>query len=273
MSLVTTERRGHVLLIGLNRPEKLNAFDVPMIRELAAAYAELAGDRDLRVGVLHAQGRYFTSGLDLNSLAKQLPAEVVSKVTRHIPLVEPVKPIIPRGSIDPWGVDTDPCPKPIVAAVEGTCYTLGIELLLAAQITVAGRDATFTQFEVSRGLLPFGGGTVRWPQAVGANNAYRYLLTADEFDATTAHRIGLVQEVVDPGEALAAAYAIAERIAAQAPLGVQGILRNVRHSQSHGAASALGRIHRELGRVLLSKDLRRGFAAYKERKAAVFQGN
>ncbi len=257
---VTTERQGHLLLIGLNRPDKLNAFDPEMVSQLAAAYTQLAKDKQLRCGVLWAEGRYFTSGLDMPAIAKHLPRQLVS-------------PMIPRGMIDPWGVSTPPCPKPVVTAVQGRCYTLGIELLLSAQVNIVEREATFTQYEVSRGLFPFGGGTVRWPQAVGLHNAYRYMLTGDEFDAAEAHRIGLVQEVVEAGESLPAAIRMAEKIARQAPLGVQAVLRNSRLAQSKGATTALGRIHREMLRILFSRDLRRGLQSFKEKRDAEFEGN
>lgn len=257
---VITERRGHVLLMGLNHPDKLNAFDPEMIRQLAAAYTTLARDRSLRVGVLWAEGRYFTSGLDMPAIARQVPRELFS-------------PMVPRGMIDPWGVVTKPCPKPVVTAVQGRCYTLGIELMLNAQVNIAEREATFTQYEVSRGLFPFGGGTVRWPQAVGQLNANRYMLTGDEFDAAEAYRLGLVQQVAEAGKGLEAALVMAEKIARQAPLGVQAVLRNGRLAQSEGAETALGRIRREMLRILVSKDLRRGFQAFKERREASFEGD
>ena len=257
---VLVERRGHLLFVGLNRPEKLNAFDPEMIRQLALAYTKLDRERELRCGVLWAQGRYFTSGLDLAAVIKSLPRELIS-------------PMIPRGSVDPWGISRRPCRKPIVTAVDGPCYTLGIELFLSGQVTVASESARFTQLEISRGIFPFGGGTVRWPLAVGAQNAYLHLLTADEFDAAEAYRMGLVQKVVPPGQALVAATEIAEKIALQAPLGVQATLESVRHMQSNGARSALSKLRLKFVRLLLTKDARRGVEAFKARKTASFQGN
>lgn len=257
---IMLERRGHVLLIGLNRPDKLNAFDPDMVRQLSDAYTQLDKDKTLRCGVLWAEGRYFTSGLDLGKFVKAMPREVLT-------------PMIPRGAVDPWGASGRPCRKPIVSAVEGPCYTLGIELLLSGQITVASESARFTQSEVARGIFPFGGGTVRWPLAVGTQNAYLHLLTADELDATEAFRIGLVQKVVAVGEARDAAIAIAEQIARQAPLGVQAVLESVRHMQSHGAQSALSKLRFKFLRLLLSKDARRGLEAFKERRAAEFEGD
>jgi len=145
--------------------------------------------------------------------------------------------------------------------------------MLCNQISIASEEARFTQYEVSRGLFPFGGGTVRWPQSVGVNNAYRYMLTGDWFDAQEAYRLGLVQEVVAAEQCLPRAIAIAEKIAQQAPLGVQAILRSTRLAQSRGAETALGKIRGQILRIFLSKDARRGVAAFKARTTATFEGN
>jgi len=259
-SLVSVERRGHILLIGLNRPDKLNAFNPAMIRELAAAYAQLDQDKSLRCGVLWAAGKGFTAGLDMPAIAAHVPKALI-------------QPFIPRGTIDPWGVSTPPCRKPLVCAVNGRCYTLGIELLLNCQITVAADDASFSQYEVSRGLFPFGGGTVRWPLAVGTNNAYRYMLTGDWFDAAEAKRLGLVQEIAPAGTELEAAIALAEKIAAQAPLGVQAVLNSTRLLQAEGTRPALAKLKWQILRLFLSKDAKRGIAAFKNRTAAQFEGD
>lgn len=257
---ILVERRGHVLLIGLNRPDKLNAFDPEMIRQLAAAYTQLAKDKELRCGVLWARGTDFTAGLDMPAIARHVPRLIF-------------QPFVPRGMVDPWGVSTPPCPKPLVTAVQGRCFTLGIELLLCNQITVASAEARFNQYEVSRGLFPFGGGTVRWPQAVGANNAYRYLLTGDWLDAQEALRLGLVQEVVPAEQCLPRAIELAETIARQAPLGVRAVLRSTRLAQSQGAATALGKLNWQILRLFFSKDARRGLEAFKNRTPAKFEGD
>lgn len=270
---VVTERRGHVLLIGLNRPDKLNAFTPEMLRDLAAAYGELADDRELRVGVVHAHGRYFTAGLDMPSIVKQMPWEVASRITNKVPFIEPIKGMVPKGGIDPFGVYADPCPKPIVTAVNGRCFTLGIELMLAAQINVVAEDATFTQYEVSRGLFPFGGGTVRWAPTAGLHNAYRYVLTGEEFSAAEAYRLGLAQHVVPPEQVLVKAMDVAELVAKQAPLGVQAAMRNIRLAQAKGARAAVAKLPMELAKVMMSKDVRRGVKAFKERTEARFEGD
>src|SRR6266566_2548786 len=116
----------------------------------------------------------------------------------------------------------------VVMAVQGVAFTLAIELALACDIVVAADDVRFRQLEVGRGILPFGGTTFRAPAQLGWGNAMRFLLTAEEFGADQALRIGLVQEIVPAGQQLQRATAIARAVAAQAPLGVQGTLANAR---------------------------------------------
>jgi enoyl-CoA hydratase len=132
---------------------------------------------------------------------------------------------------DPFGVWRDPVPKPVVLAVNGIAYTLSIELALAADIVVAADDVRFRQLEVGRGIVPFGGATFRAPAQLGWGNAMRFLLTAEEFGAAEALRIGLGQEVVPAGSHLQRARELAQLIARQAPLGVQDTLANARGTQ------------------------------------------
>jgi enoyl-CoA hydratase len=182
---ITIERDGHVLRIGFNRPEKRNAADYRLLAELALAYGELERDPGLRVGFVFAHGDHFTGGLDLADVGPRIGPDGLD--------------IAPDGGINPWQVDGEQLSKPVVIAVQGTCLTLGIELILASDIAVAAESTRFGQIEVARGILPFGGATIRFPRAVGWGNAMRWILTGDSFDAAEAHRIGLVQEVVPDG--------------------------------------------------------------------------
>lgn len=243
---VLVERRGSVLLIGLNRPEKRNAADLAMLHQLARAYTQLHTDPGLRVGVVHALGDHFTAGLDLTDVG---PALVSGQLE-----------LLPTGTIDPWGVLTDPVAKPVVVAVQGSCLTLGIELALAADVVVAAAGTRFAQLEVSRGIMAFGGATLRLPR-LGWGDAMRWLLTGDFFDAAEAHRIGLVQEIVPDGEQLDAALALAERIAAQAPLAVQATLANARLAQTDPRAAA-DRLHPVVAMLAGTSDARRAVADY-----------
>jgi enoyl-CoA hydratase/carnithine racemase len=255
---IRTERRGHILLIGFDQPEKRNAADHELLTRLADAYGELERDPSLRVGLVHAIGDHFTAGLDLADLGPRIGADGLSFVG-------------PDG-IDPWQLSGPPLTKPVVVAVQGTCLTLGIELILASDVAVAARSTRFGQIEVARGILPFGGATLRVPRAAGWGNAMRYILTGDLFDAQEAYRIGLVQEVVDDGEQFDRALAIAERIAAQAPLAVQAALANAKRAIRDGDAAAAADLQPALVRLAASEDARIGMEAFLTRTEATFVG-
>jgi enoyl-CoA hydratase/carnithine racemase len=254
---VQLERRGHVLLMGLDRAAKRNAFDMPLWDSLCRAYGELDRDPELRVGVLHANGEHFTGGLDLPQ-----GAPVFSSGKWHVP----------DGGIDPLGLGETRVTKPVIAAVQGICLTIGIELLLATDVRVAASSVRFGQIEIKRGIYPVGGATIRFPREVGWANAMRWLLTGDEFDAAEALRIGLVQEVVAPGEQLARAVALATTIAAQAPLGVYATLASSRAALPGAEDAAAARLLPDLQPLLASQDMQEGLLAFTARKPGDFKG-
>ena len=254
---ITTELRGHVFLIGIDRPAKMNAFDPEMPAALSAAYTELERTADARCGLLFATGAHFTAGLDLGKVA---------------PVLRQGGTLFPAGQLDPFGLHGPKRTKPVVTAVQGRCLTLGIELMLAGDITIAADDTRFGQIEVKRGIYPFGGGTIRWVQAVGWGNAMRYLLTGDEIGAAEALRIGLVQEVVPVGQQLERALQIAGSIAAQAPLAVQATLASSRRSVEEGPEAAAAALYPALLPLLDSEDAREGLMSFLERRTAQFTG-
>lgn len=257
MSDITTERRGHVLLIGLNRVAKRNAFDPPMFHALARAYGLYEADPDLRCAVVFAHGPHFTGGIDLAQFA---------------PLFEREDPFaLDAGQIDPFGMRSH-LSKPLVMAVHGITFTIGIEMLLAADIRIAASDARFAQLEIARGLYPLGGATFRLVREAGWGNAMRYLLTADEFGAPEALRMGLIQELTEPGQQLERAMAIGGKIAQQAPLGVQATLRSARLGLFEGEAAAITRLRDDMPQILSSDDFREGLASFRERRSASFTG-
>jgi enoyl-CoA hydratase len=255
---ITVERDGHVLLIGLNRPEKRNAADLQLLQELSLAYGELERDPELRAGFVFAHGDHFTGGLDLADVGPRIGPNGLE--------------MVPDGGLNPWQVTGEALSKPVVIAVQGTCLTLGIELMLASDIVVAADSTVFGQIEVARGILPFGGATIRFPRAVGWGNAMRWILTGDSFPVTEAHRIGLVQEVVPHGEQYARGLEIAQRIAAQAPLAVKAALANARLAVSDGDAAAQAALQPELVRLARSEDARIGMEAFVSRQPANFIG-
>ena len=253
---ISLERRGHALVMGIDRVAKRNAFDLAMWDSLARAYGELERDPELRVGVLFAHGDHFTGGIDLPQRA---------------PVFATGKFALPEGGVDPFGL-TSRVGKPLICAVQGICLTIGIELLLATDIRIAARSARFAQIEIKRGIFPVGGATLRFPREVGWANAMRWLLTGDEFDAAEAHRIGLVQEVTEHGEQLARALEIAEVIAAQAPLAVHATLAAARDALPNSEARAQTRLMSDLAPLLASEDMKEGLRAFLERRPGKFRG-
>ncbi|OBK50377.1 crotonase/enoyl-CoA hydratase family protein [Mycobacterium sp. 1081908.1] len=259
LDTVSLERDGHVLLIGLNRPHKRNAFDRAMLADLSRAYGLLESDDSLWAGVLFAHGDHFTAGLDLVDVGPAVAAG-------DLPT--------PDDGRDPWRLD-GAWTTPVVAVAHGWCMTLGIELLLAADIRIAASGTRFTQLEVQRGIYPFAGATIRLPRDAGWGNAMRWLLTGDEFDAAEAHRIGLVQEVADDaGAALARGREIARTIAERAaPLAVRATLASAQVARRQGESAAIERLRPDVAALFASADAAEGVQSFVERRRAQFRGH
>ncbi len=254
--LVTIEQRDSLLLIGINRPEKRNAWNIEIIRTVARAYTDLANNDALRVGVVFGHGDNFTAGLDLADVA---------------PAIAAGQTVLPPELCDPWDFLGEPCPKPIVLAVQGYCYTLGTELSLASQAVIAASNTVFGQLEVTRGIIPLGGGTFRLASRLGARGM-RWLLTGETFDAQQALELGLVSEVVAPGTELERAIEVADLIAANAPLAVQFALANHRAAERAARDTAAEILRTEGPAIIRSGDAMEGMAAMIERRLPKFTG-
>jgi enoyl-CoA hydratase len=254
---IKCERRGDLFLAGLDRPAKLNGCTPKMLRELAEAYTQFERDPQARCLVVYAEGAHFTAGLDLPKVAPYLGQDSL---------------LVEEDEIDPFDTRAPYRSKPVVFAVQGICYTLGIELMLAADVVVAASDCRFSQLEVRRGLMPVGGATIRMVERAGWGNAMRYLLTGDEFDADTALRLGFVQEVVMPGKQLDRALGIAAAIARQAPLAVSATIDNARLALGHGGSEAAAQFGATQRRMLASEDFQEGLRSFTEKRSPRFFG-
>jgi enoyl-CoA hydratase/carnithine racemase len=257
---IETQVVGNVLLIGINRPAKRNGWTPEMFRQLGEAYTRLDDEPELRVGVLHAMGEHFTAGLDMPSVQAHL---------------ESGKKLLPEGLVEPHDFGKPGYRrrvKPVVAAVKGICFTVGIELMLGADIVVAGEDCRFSQKEVQRGLMPGGGATLRMSERAGLGNALLYLLTGDEFDTATAYRLNFVQKVVPNAQVLDEALAIAQRIAEQAPLAVTATRLNAIKAVEEGPAAAVADFAAISKRIFASEDWAEGVRSFVEKRVAKFTG-
>ena len=254
---ITYETDGYLCLIGLNRADKRNAFDSHMIKQLSEALTRYENDGNLRCALIFAHGEHFTAGLDLMELQDKWDKGAFE---------------FNNNEIDPWGIGGRLRSKPVVVAVQGTCFTAGIELMLNSDVVIASDNCNFAQMEVQRGIMPFGGATVRFVAAVGWQKAMPYLLTGKAFDAQTADRLNLVSEVVTNGTEYERALTIAKEICKAAPLGVQGLLSSALDASRNGAKAALANIHGYLPPLFHSEDAKEGAIAMVERRAAEFKG-
>ncbi|MBW0106526.1 enoyl-CoA hydratase-related protein, partial [Pseudonocardia sp. KRD291] len=199
---VATQRRGHVLVVRMLRPDKRNAVDAAMTAGLDAALNELDDDPDLWCGVLAGDETAFCAGTDLAAGSGG--------------------PTVRGGN---YGVVRRDRRTPLIAAVEGIAYGGGFEIVLACDMVVAGRSARFGLPEVARGLVANCGALFRTPRPLPLNVARQMLTTGQPLGAERAHALGLVNELVAPGEAEAAAIALAEQVCANAPVAVAASLR------------------------------------------------
>lgn len=254
---VRVERRGFLLTIGIDRPAKRNGFTPAMFEGLASALRRAEDDDDVRVSVLHAIGDHFSAGLQLDLFEQRLRDGL---------------PLAPAGGVDPFQLRPPFRTKPCVAAMQGICYTVAIELMLAADIVVAAADCRFAQIEPRRGIMANHGATIRMVERAGWGGAMRWLLTGDEFDSATALRLGLVQEVVEPGRQLARAIEIAERIAQSAPLAVAATLENARLFAERGPRAAVAELGPVQARLMRSEDAAEGMRSFRERRDGAFRG-
>jgi enoyl-CoA hydratase/carnithine racemase len=243
-----------ILVMTVDRVEKKNAFTPKISNELAAAYTRLDDDPALFVGVLTFAGDHSTAGLEM-------------------PLFfgPDADPGSPKDAVDPFGLQRR-LTKPLIVAVQGITFTIGIEIALAGDIIVAASDARFCQLEPKRGLAPLGGATIRYVQRAGWGNAMYHLLRADEFSADEALRIGLVQEVVDPGQQRERAVVLARELLHCAPLALQHTVANARLALDEGEPAAIDAIPAMSKAVMATADFQEGIASFVERRAAQFKG-
>ena len=252
---VATDRDGHVLVITVDRKQKMNSFTPEMFDELSTALGTLDADAALWVGVLQFAGDHTSAGLDLPRFFGP-GAEGRSDA---------------GDGFDAFSMRRR-CRKPVVVAVQGIVFTIAIEMMLGFDIVVAADDCRFRQLEPRRGLAVFGGAHVRYVERAGWGNAMYHLLRADEFDAARALRLGLVQEVVAAGRQRERARAIAAEICQCAPLAVQEIKRAGLVYLERGEQEAFKEIPAMRERTVNSADAREGMRSFVERRDAVFQG-
>ena len=254
MSLVIYEAEGRVAVITLNRPEARNAMSPELSAALGEAFDRFEADDDLWVAILAGNGRIFCAGADLKAISERRAAGIMhpEKGFGHFARRQ-------RS-------------KPVVAAVDRPALAGGFELVLACDLVVASTDAVFGLPEVKRSLVASEGGVTRLPRRIPTNVAMELALTGDSIDVHRAHALGLVNVVCEPGQAVAEAKTLAERIVVNAPLAVRAarraILDGLETTEAEGFAIAV----REGGTISNTEDFKEGPRAFVEKRPPNWQG-
>jgi len=253
-AMINYEGTGHTVVITIDRPEARNAIDGEAARGIEAAIDRFEADDEAWTAILAATGSVFCAGADLKLFAEGRDDEMFTK----------------RGSFA--GFVLLPRTKPVIAAVDGPALGGGCELALACDLIVASTAARFGQPEVKRSLVAGAGGLVRLPTVLPTKLATYLLLTGDPIDAQRAYELGMVCELTEPGQALAGALAVADRINANAPLAVRRSLAILAAGidQTFDETFTQGRV--ALKDLALTEDYHEGLAAFAEKRAPIWQG-
>ena len=251
------ERRGHVLIVTMNRPQARNALSGPMMELMRQAWDTVDGDPGIRACVLTGAGGAFCAGADLVAMTRDHPGARLGEVD-----VSVIEPLLKGRRLS----------KPLIAAVEGPAIAGGTEILQACDVRVAGASARFGVSEARWGLFPLGGSAVRLPRQVPYTVAAELLLTGRHITADEALSIGLIGHVVPDGQALEAALEIADAIAANGPVAVRAILRVIRETEGMGENEAFALEAKAGMAVFASEDAKEGPRAFAEKRRPEFRG-
>jgi enoyl-CoA hydratase len=255
---ITVERRGQIVLIGVNRPHVHNRFDPDAFFGLAKAYYDFDNDPTLRAAVFFGHGENFSRGIDVDAFA---------------PLARTGRPFaVTDGMLDPFA-RTQHLSKPLIAVVHGDTWNMAHELHLVADIRVASADVRFGQDENTHGRFPGGGSTIRFPREAGWGNAMRYMLTGDHWGAQEAYRMGVIQQIAaNPAQALEAGIGLARKIAACGPLGIKTTLESAHLAIDQSQAAAFAKLNGQFGGLFHTEDFIEGRKAEAQGRPPVYQG-
>jgi enoyl-CoA hydratase len=256
METVRIERDGAVAILTVDRPEKRNALNAAVRRELIAALVELRNDAEVRVLVLTGAGeKAFVAGADIGEFAERTPLEQRAVMTG-------------RRVFD----EIAAYPKPVIAMINGFALGGGCELALACDLRIAADTAKLGQPEINLGIIPGGGGTQRLPRVVGTGQAMRLVLTGEIIDAAEALRIGLVDLVHPAAELRARTLELARGMAAKSPVALQMAKSAVRAAAEMPLAAGLAYETELFATCFASDDKREGVAAFLEKRPPSFTG-
>jgi enoyl-CoA hydratase len=257
-ALVRVATDGGVRTVTVDRPEKLNALNAEVLGALEAAFSEAERSAELRCLILTGAGeKAFIAGADIGELAKLGPVDGREHARRGQSVVDRLERM----------------PFPTIAAINGYAYGGGLEIAMACTLRIASENAKMGLPETSLGILPGYGGTQRLARIVGAGRAMELILTSEKgVTAAEAHRIGLVNRVVPPGQALAGALELANRIAANGPVACRYAMEAIRRGLEMPQAEGLAFEATLFGLCAATEDMKEGMTAFLEKRPARFTG-
>jgi len=257
-SKITVERRNHVVLLGINRPEADNRIDPDTYDRLAEAYFRYEHDPSLRAAVLFGHGDHFSRGIDVAAFEPLIISG--GGLPKSASAIEPFGKIKPRLT------------KPVVVVAHGDALNIGHELCLSADIRVAAANAKFAQTENTQARMPASGATVRFVREAGWGQAMRYLLTGQSWGAEEAKRMGLFQDIAPtPEAALALGIEIATQIAACAPMSIRATLASAHLVIDEDEERALSALITQRRSLYETEDFKEGVRARAENRPPNFQ--
>jgi enoyl-CoA hydratase len=252
--MVEYRQEGRVAVLTINRPEARNAVNGDVARTMEEGLDRLEEDEGIWVGIVTGAGPVFSAGADLKAIASGQAADLQTK----------------RGGFG--GIAARQRTKPLIAAVDGPALAGGTEIVLSCDLVVASTNARFGIPEVKRSLVAAAGGLFRLPRALPRNIAMELALTGDPIDAERAHHFGLVNELVEPGQAFEAALALAERITVNAPIAVRESRRALLEGMLADDDSAWKVTFDAMAKAMATEDFAEGPRAFIEKRAPQWKG-
>lgn len=262
------EKRDGIAILTLNRPERRNAFSPQLMVLLSEAWKEFRDDDSLRVAILTGAGDVsFCAGGDLQKLMPLFTGARKPEDEWDHKLMDNAGDVMSTALLRPFELY-----KPIVAAINGYALAGGSEILQSTDLRIASNTASFGLSEAQRGLVPGGGSMVRLPRQIPYCKAMEILLLGDRISAVEAHRIGFINEIVEPDQLMPRALEIAERLAKNAPLALRKIKEAVIRTNGLPLEEAYAIEHECSAVVMTSEDAREGPRAFMEKREPVFTG-
>ncbi len=254
--LLVEKLDGHVALVTFNRPEKMNALNLEVRRDLFAALAELRDDDEVRVVVLTGAGeKAFIAGADIGEFEGMAPVDQYRAMQ--------------RGNVFSA---MEEFPKPIIAMINGYCLGGGCELSMACDIRVASSRAKLGQPEINLGIIPGGGGTQRLPRLVGEGQAMRLIMTGEIISASEAERIGLVEKVFEPEDLRESTLQMARTMASRSPIALQAAKESILAARRMPLDEGLKFERAWFGLLFSTEDKNEGVDAFLNKRQADFKG-